>query len=181
MIRFVTTNEGKFREVSQVLAVHGIPIERLDRPYPEVQADTLEEVVAYALDVLGRDLDDFFVDDSGLFVDALHGFPGVYSSHTFRTIGVAGLVCLLHGVTDRRARFETVMGLRRQGENRIVRGACPGTISAEARGHGGFGFDPIFVPHGHAGTFAEMATDEKGAISHRGTAARALAALLTGR
>lgn len=181
MIRFVTTNEGKFWEVSQLLEGHGITIERVDRAYPEVQADTLEEVVGYALDVLGKELDDFLVDDSGLFVEALHGFPGVYSSHTYRTIGVAGLSCLLHGVTDRRARFETVIGLRRQGKNRVVKGQCPGTISKETRGYAGFGFDPIFVPDGHAKTFAEMATDEKNAISHRGNAVRALAAHLTGR
>lgn len=181
MIRFVTTNAGKFREVFQILDGHGLKIERIDRAYPELQADTLEEVVAYALDELGADLDDFFVDDSGLFVEGLHGFPGPYSSHAFRKIGIAGMTCLLHGVSDRRARFETVLGLRRQGETRILKGECRGTIAEEARGYGGFGFDPIFVPEGHAKTLAEMTTDEKNAISHRGIAARALAALLTGR
>lgn len=181
MIRFVTTNEGKFREVEQLLGGYQVPIERLDRRYPEVQADTLEEVVLYALDVLGREFDDFFVDDSGLFVDALRGFPGVYSSHTFRKLGVAGLSCLMHGMEDRRARFETVLGGQFEGERHLVKGQCFGTVAGEARGLSGFGFDPIFVPEGHTATFAEMSTEEKNAVSHRGNATRALAALIARR
>jgi len=180
MMRFVTTNEKKFREVSHILEGRGIAIERLDRNYPEVQADTLEEVVRHGLDVLGKTLDDIVIDDSGMFIEALRGFPGVYSSHAFRTIGVAGILGLLQGVTNRAARFETVIGLRRRGQNHIVKGACRGAISDGARGPGSFGFDPIFVPEGQTRTFAEMTADEKNAVSHRGNAARALAALLTG-
>jgi XTP/dITP diphosphohydrolase len=182
VIRFVTTNDGKFREVSQLMAASGIALERMDRAYPEVQADSLEDVVAYGLEILAAEIDgDFFVDDSGLFIDALNGFPGVYSSHAFRKIGIAGLLCLMHSLEDRRAHFETVVGLRRQGETHVVKGTCPGTIAEAARGFNGFGFDPIFIPAGQATTFAEMTTEEKNAVSHRGKAAIALAGLLKGR
>ncbi len=182
MIRFVTTNEGKFREVSALLRVRGIQIERLDRPYPEIQADRLDDVVEYAVDSLAAKVDgEFFVDDSGLFVEALGGFPGVYSSFVYRTIGAPGVLRLMDGVEFRAARFETVIGLHRQGKTQLVRGACRGVIAREAGGSGGFGFDPIFVPEGHGKTFAEMTTDEKNAVSHRGNAARALAAVLERR
>ena len=182
MIRFVTTNEGKFREVAEMLRAHGLDVERLDRSYPEIQADRLEDVVTYALRVLAVEVDDdFFIDDSGLFVDALHGFPGAYSSHAYRTIGMAGLLCLMDGEDRRGARFETVIGLHRHGESRFVHGECRGTLTREPRGHGGFGFDPIFVPEGHTRTFAEMGTDEKNAVSHRGNAARALVDLVKER
>ena len=180
MMRFVTTNEGKFRELSHILEGRGIAIERLDRDYPELQADTLEEVVRHALDVLGKKLDDFIIDDSGMFVQALHGFPGVYSSHAFRTIGADGILRLLKGESNRVAQFETVLGLRRRGKNRIVKGECLGTISQAPRGVSGFGFDPIFVPQGQKRTLAEMTADEKNAMSHRGNAARALMALFSG-
>lgn len=182
MIRFVTTNEGKFLEVSQLLHAHRIELLRLHRSYPEVQSDSLQEVVAYAVEALAANVEgDFMVDDSGLFVEALHGFPGVYSAYAYRTMGVKGLLCLLADEDWRDARFETVFGLRHGGESRFFRGQCPGSLTREARGPGGFGFDPIFVPEGHERTFAEMATEEKNAVSHRGRAARALAGFLKGR
>jgi len=180
MMRMVTTNETKFREVSHILEGRGIALERLDQSYPEVQADTLEEVVRFALGVFGKKLDDFVIDDSGMFVEALHGFPGVYSAHAFRTIGIAGVLHLLKDASNRAARFETVLGFRRHGKSHILTGECRGAISEKPRGHGGFGFDPIFVPEGQKRTFAEMTADEKSAVSHRGNAARALATLLTG-
>ena len=180
MMRLVTTNEGKFRELSHILEGRGISIERLDREYPEVQGATLEVVVRYALDVLGKTLDDIVIDDSGMFIEALHGFPGVFSSHAFKTIGTDGILRLLLGRENRAARFETVLGLRRRGKNHLVRGECKGTIAEAAQGASGFGFDPIFVPDGQTRTLAEMTEDEKNAVSHRGNAARALAALLSG-
>ncbi|HYS71274.1 MAG TPA: non-canonical purine NTP pyrophosphatase, partial [Thermoplasmata archaeon] len=90
MIRFVTTNAGKFREVAALLRAEGIEVEHVDLLVPEVQADTSEEVAAYSVKVLAEEAAyDFFVDDSGFYVDTLKGFPGVYSSYVFRTIGAA--------------------------------------------------------------------------------------------
>jgi XTP/dITP diphosphohydrolase len=89
----VTTNEGKFREVSRMLAEAGIESEMLDLDYPEIQCDTLEEVVQNALDWLsGKVEGDFLIDDSGLFISSLGGFPGVYSSYVFHTVGFTPLV-----------------------------------------------------------------------------------------
>jgi XTP/dITP diphosphohydrolase len=76
---------------------------------------------------------------------------------------------------DRRARFESRIALTLPGEDvELLGGTCPGEISMEQRGAGGFGFDPVFVPEGDVRTFAEMTLDEKGSVSHRG---RALAVL----
>ncbi len=182
MIRFVTTNAGKFREAAALLKEQGVDIEHFDLLLPEVQADTSEEVAQYSAKVLGEEADfDFFVDDSGFYVDALKGFPGVYSSYVYRTVGLAGVLRLMEGVERRTARFETVIVLWHAGETRTFRGECRGTVAHEPRGTGGFGFDPIFLPDGHDRTFAEMAVEEKNAISHRGNAARALATFLKGR
>lgn len=182
MIRFVTTNAGKYREASALLAAHGIEVEHFELLLPEVQADAIEDVAAYSMKVLAEEADfDFLVDDSGFFVDALKGFPGVYSSYVFRTIGIAGVLSLLEVVDKRQARFETVMGLRLGGETHMFRGVCRGTVTREARGLGGFGFDPIFVPDGQEKTFGEMSLEEKNAVSHRASAARQVAEFLKGR
>ena len=182
MIYFVTTNHGKYREVASLLHEHGIKIEREQLPVPEIQADTSEEVVRYSLDVLlGLTAHDVLVDDSGFYVDALNGFPGVYSAYAFRTIGIRGVLRLLGGEEDRRARFETVMGVRLGGEVHVFQGVCRGTVAHGPRGQEGFGFDPIFTPDGETRTFAEMSTAEKNAISHRGNATRQVAAFLKGR
>ena len=95
MITFVTTNPGKFREVSAKLAPLGIRLARRDRAYPELQADRLEDVVRFAAGLVAKEVrGEFLIDDSGLFVEALGGFPGVYSSYVYRTLGPAGLVRL---------------------------------------------------------------------------------------
>ncbi|HYS71295.1 MAG TPA: XTP/dITP diphosphatase [Thermoplasmata archaeon] len=179
MIAFVTTNEGKFREVSAKLLDAGIRIVREDRTYPEIQTDRLEKVVRFAATVLDDQVrGDYLIDDSGLFVDHLGGFPGVYSAYVYKRLGCAGILTLLDGVIDRGAAFQTVFLLRRGGDHEVFHGETRGTIADRERGAGGFGFDPIFVPDGAAKTFAEMSLAEKNAISHRARAVDALVAHL---
>ncbi|MGQ0798000.1 MAG: XTP/dITP diphosphatase [Methanobacteriota archaeon] len=181
MIRFVTTNEGKYREVFDRLLERGIRIERLDRGYPEIQADSLEKIVRFGATVLDDEVrGDYLIDDSGLFVDALYGFPGPYSSYVYKRLGTAGILTLLAGRTDRGASFETAFLLRHGGEHATFRGEVRGTISDRGRGTAGFGFDPIFVPAGQTRTFAEMSLHEKNLSSHRARAVDALVAFLEG-
>lgn len=173
----MTSNKAKFQEVSQLLEGRGVQLEWQEAEYPEVQADRLEDVVREALAWLApRYGDGLAVDDSGLFIRSLAGFPGVYSSYAFRTLGNDGILTLLDGVRDREATFETCIGLLEDGESFVFHGASHGTIANRKRGSGGFGFDPIFLPDGSTRTFAEMTSSEKNAISHRGRAAEALAA-----
>lgn len=182
MIYFNTTNDGKYREVASLLHAHGIKIDRERLPVPEIQADTAEEVVRYSLDVLrGLTAKDVLVDDSGFYVEQLGGFPGVYSAYVFRTIGIRGILRLMEDQTDRRARFETVMGLHVGNDVHVFKGECRGTVAARPQGQQGFGYDPIFVPQGETRTFAEMTIAEKNAISHRGRAVDQVAHFLQGR
>ena len=130
-------------------------------------------------------------DDTGLEVEALDGAPGVYSARfsgegaTYAT-NVAKLLSELErvgavGPAARRARFRSVAFLARPDGTEVwVEGEVTGVITPEARGSGGFGYDPVFAPDGFDGlTFAEMSADEKHAVSHRGRAFRALARRLT--
>ncbi len=159
-----------------MLEEEGVQLEWLEAEYPEIQADRLEDVVREALAWLApRYGDGLAVDDSGLFIRSLAGFPGVYSSHAFQTLGNDGILTLLDGVTDRGATFETCIGLLESGKSLVFHGESRGTIADRQRGSGGFGFDPIFVSTDSAQTFAEMTRSEKNAVSHRGRAARALA------
>lgn len=178
-MRFVTSNAGKFQEVARMLEARGLPVAHLDVRYPEVQADSLEEVVRASLRWLTpRFGDDLLVDDSGLFIPALQGFPGVYSNYVFRTLGCAGVLRLLQSGDSREATFVACFGLASGEEARLFIGTCAGTLTREPRGAGGFGFDPIFLPQGEGRTFAEMSVEEKNALSHRARAADQLVAAL---
>ena len=151
---------------------HGYELERIRDPYPEIQADSLEETIAPGLRwLMERHHRPMMIDDSGLFVDALKGFPGVYSSYVFRTVGCEGVLRLMTGVKDRSARFECCIGFMSPGkEPEMVKAAARGTISHEKVGTGGFGYDPIFVPEGHDKTYAQLEIPEKNRMSHRGLA-----------
>jgi XTP/dITP diphosphohydrolase len=174
---FVTGNKGKMNEVAALFSQKGHAVEQLDEDCPEMQADTLEEVVEAALAWLWeRHRASMMIDDSGLFVKNLKGFPGVYSAYAYKTLGCPGLIKLMNGVNDRAAEFRCCAGFVDSGGNITMRtGACPGQLIGDMRGSGGFGFDPIFMPEGYYKTFAELPLDEKNRISHRGKAFAMLA------
>ncbi len=179
-IQFITTNAGKFAEVSEQLALANLKIVHLDRSYPEIQTDRLEKVLKYAATGLDDEVTgDYLIDDSGLFIEALGSFPGVYSAFVQKKIGNKGILKLMAGEKYRAAFFETVFLLRKGDEHEVFHGQCRGTIAEAERGKGGFGYDPIFIPEGETRTFAEMSVKEKNAISHRGRAAADLLAYLT--
>lgn len=154
------------------MRARGFEVEHLRTKYPEVQADTLEETIVPGLEwLMERYHRPLFIDDSGLFVDALKGFPGVYSSYVFKTLGCEGILRLMEGLRDRRARFECCIGyLEPGGEPLIAKGVAHGSISLEMAGEGGFGYDPVFVPEEHTRTYAQMEVGEKNTMSHRGRA-----------
>ena len=154
------------------MAEHGYEVDHLKMVYPELQADSLETtIIPGLLWLVGKYDRPIMIDDSGLFVDALGGFPGVYSSYAFKTLGCDGMLRLMDGVEDRSARFECCIGyMTPGGEPFIAKGVARGSIAGEMRGTGGFGYDPIFVHEGHAKTYAEMDVDEKNTLSHRSRA-----------
>lgn len=126
-------------------------------------------------------------DDTGLFVDALGGRPGVFAAryageHATYADNRHLLLHELSGVTDRAAQFRTVaMVVWPDGREVVAEGVCPGTIALAEQGSRGFGYDPVFLPDGHGGrSFSEMSEAEKNAISHRGKAFAGLVAALRG-
>lgn len=178
-LTFVTGNAGKLSEMTSLLSPLGIEVVGDGRGYPEVQASTLAEVTeAGARHLLATGLaPPFILEDSGLFVAALRGFPGVYSRHAQDTIGNAGLLTLLQAVEleMRAASFQAdLCYVDPAGVLHHFEGTCRGRIAERATGTGGFGFDPLFVPAGEEQTFAQMDPAAKGRISHRGKAAVAL-------
>lgn len=179
-IQFITTNAGKFAEVSEKLAASNVKLVHLDRSYPEIQTDRLEKVLKYAATVLDDEVKgDYLIDDSGLFIETLGGFPGVYSAFVQKKLGNRGILKLMVGEKYRGATFQTVFLLRRGDEHEVFHGDCAGTITETERGKNGFGYDPIFQPQGETRTFGEMTLKEKNAISHRSRAVDALVAYLT--
>ena len=127
-------------------------------------------------------------DDSGLCVDALNGMPGIFSARWSGVHGddKANLDLLLAQIADvpderRQANFTCAAALARpDGSSHVVLGRVDGRLTREPKGSGGFGYDPIFVPHGFDRTTAEMSAEEKDAISHRGKAFRAIAPYIRG-
>lgn len=152
-----------------MLGRFGIQVEQFDGKGIEIQADTTGEVAAFASRGAARAARrPVLVEDAGLFVDALGGFPGPYSAYVFKTIGVGGLVRLLEGESSRAAVFVSSLAYcEPSGDPTTFEGTARGTIAERPRGGGGFGFDPVFVPRGGARTFGELTLEQKGAVSHR--------------
>ena len=170
MIYFVTSNKGKYAEAQ---AIFGDLVQR-DIGYAEIQADTLEEVALYGMkEVAARLQGPVMLEDAGLFVDALQGFPGVYSAYVQKTIGNAGILRLMEGQKNRSAYFKSVVAYAEPGmETVMFSGEVHGQIGFEARGKKGFGYDPIFYVGDES--LAEMDLEKKNQISHRAISMHAL-------
>lgn len=186
-----TQNRNKFKEMKEALSgLEWEIVPAFDFPdAPEVEEDgqTLEEnsfkkarmlCVFTGLAALA--------DDTGLFVDALDGQPGIYAArfageHCTYADNVNKLLEVMKGIPPekRRAVFRTVVTLRYpDGATRQVSGEISGSITEQARGKDGFGYDPVFLPAGSLKVFAEMSLEEKNRISHRGLAVQKARQLL---
>ena len=183
---FATNNQHKIKEVQAMLTNFDI-ISLTDincfEDIPET-ANTLEgNAILKANFITEKYGLDCFADDTGLEVKALNNEPGVYSA---RYAGEdnnaeANMNKLLNNLKDnlnRKAQFKTAIALNIQGKQFIFEGICKGTILTEKRGESGFGYDPIFMPDGSKTSFAEMAMNEKGSVSHRGKAIEKLVTFL---
>lgn len=194
---FASNNAHKLREVRGILPSDIEVIGLQDIGFVEDIAETgatLEENSAIKAHAVWQWLQEHpsaqtegvngvFADDTGLEIAALHGAPGV---HTARWAGEPAndannrrkTLHELEGVTQREARFRTVVTLIRDGEMQQVEGIVNGKIASAESGNGGFGYDPLFIPEGHEQTFACLTEEQKNSISHRGRAMQALCELL---
>jgi XTP/dITP diphosphohydrolase len=184
-----SANRDKAREIADILT-SALEVELLPRPpfVPDVVEDgdtLLDNARLKARALVAATGMAAVADDTGLEVDALDGAPGVYSAryageNVTYADNVAKLLREMSGVTDpeqRSARFRTVALTAFPGGHEVwAEGVVEGSITLEAKGDAGFGYDPVFMPDGGRGvTFAEMSPHEKHEVSHRGRAFRALA------
>ncbi|PKD43042.1 RdgB/HAM1 family non-canonical purine NTP pyrophosphatase [Rhodohalobacter barkolensis] len=179
-IFLASANAHKIEELEQVLSPLGIDLkstldypeaEEVEEDQPDLQGNALKKA-QFWYNKTGLPS---ISDDTGLEVDALDGAPGVFSARyagdnpTYND-NVNKLLTELKGQSDRSAQFRTVIAFV-DGENEyFFEGICRGRIIDEKRGDKGFGYDPVFVPEGYEETFAELNSEEKNKISHRGRA-----------
>jgi XTP/dITP diphosphohydrolase len=175
---FVTSNVHKFQEARRILGEYKLATAKLKVEAVEIQDDNLENIAKFsALDAVKNCGLPVFVEDAGLFVDALKGFPGPYSKYVYNTVELEGILKLMKNIEDRSAHFKSVVAFATPEDQPICFvGKVEGKLSLQMQGTKGFGYDPIFVPNeGDGRTFAEMTTTEKNRYSHRGNALRKFA------
>ena len=179
---FATNNANKLKELQLKLPEYEIISLKeagIHEDIPET-AKTIEGNAKiksqYVFDKYGLNC---FSDDTGLEVEVLNGEPGVYSARyggeeKNAELNMNKLLSNLEGKTNKTAQFKTVVSLMVDGKETSFEGIVKGAIIDEKRGEEGFGYDPIFVPHGYSTTFAEMGMDQKNKISHRALAVEKL-------
>lgn len=171
-IYFITSNQGKLLEVREKLSAVDVEVVQRNIGYPEIQADNLEDVARFGVEYIQKKISQpFILEDAGLFIECLNGFPGVYSSYVFYTIGLKGILKLLEGFDNskRKACFRSVVAYKKPDKKpELFIGECHGRIATRELGDHGFGYDPIFIPDGETRTFAQMDVREKNRFSHRG-------------
>lgn len=186
---FATNNRNKVQEVQSLLpdSLHLITLAEagLDIDIPE-PFETLQENASIKIETILRisQKNAGFSEDSGLFIAALNGRPGVHSAHYAGpqrrdADNIQRVLSELQGVADRSAFFQTTICLIWEGKSYFFTGTCPGVIEESPQGDGGFGYDPIFRPAGANCTFGAMSLMEKNEYSHRKKAVGQLIAFLT--
>ncbi len=176
MIFFATGNIHKFNEARVMLAEHGLGVGMMRMKGVEIQSDSLKEIASTSAANAYKKIHlPLIVEDAGLFVDALKGFPGPYAAYAYKTVENEGILKLMAGVKNRKATFRSSIAYcnSETGETVCFEGQSQGEITAKERisdFESAFGFDPIFQPKGSKKTFAEMSIKEKNGFSHRAQA-----------
>ncbi|MFH1125929.1 MAG: XTP/dITP diphosphatase [Candidatus Altiarchaeota archaeon] len=180
-VLFATSNRHKVSEANRIGRKFGVKFRRVDVPYSEIRNNSVSKVALAGIKyVYPKVKKPVVVEDSGLFINALNGFPGPYSRYVFDTIGVQGILDLMRGRKERSAFFVSSIGFSDGKCEKVFEGVVNGKISNSSRGSSGFGFDPIFIPKGFNKTFAEDSLIKK-RISHRSVAVELFCRWLTVR
>jgi XTP/dITP diphosphohydrolase len=186
-IVFATNNSNKLYEVQNLLGKDYVLLspesigclEDIPENQPSLEGNALEKA-RYIFQNYNLSC---FADDTGLEIEALDGRPGVlsarYAGPTKDPVkNMEKVLIELHGISNRKARFRTIIALILEGKEYCFEGIINGIILESARGIKGFGYDPIFSPLGYNSTFAEMNIVEKNKISHRAMAINKLVSFL---
>ena len=162
-ITYVTGNWAKIESAKKILEPLGYEIDNIKMDTIEIQADDVEEVAAYSAKWASNELKcDVLKNDSGLFIEALNGFPGVYTHYVDDTIGEDGVLKLLEGIENRNAYFKEVLAYCEYGKEPIIFvGITKGTIALEKSGEYGWSWDFIFVPVGETKTLGCFPDEER--------------------
>lgn len=179
VVFFATGNIHKFHEARSIITKQDIGVGMLRMKDTEIQSDSLKEIaMTSAQEVYKRSRLPVIVEDAGLFIDALKGFPGPYAAYAYKTVGNTGLLKLMRDTENRKAMFKSAIAYCDNETTLVFEGEAEGEITVAERvgnGKSGFGFDPIFQPSGSPKTFAEMSLEEKNRFSHRAKAIRKFA------
>jgi len=168
-VLFSTTNKHKIKEAQEIGKIYDIEFEQINCPYPEIRDEDFENVakegVKYVYEKIKKPV---IVEDSGIVIDALNGFPGTFSAFVEKKIGNNGILNLMKDIEEgkRTARYISVVAFFDGKILKTFKGIVEGKISTEERGSGGFGYDPVFIPEGYKNTFGEN-PELKKEISHR--------------
>jgi XTP/dITP diphosphohydrolase len=182
VVFFATGNINKFNEARSILGQYDIAVGMLRLKGDEIQSENLKEIAETSVkNAYQRCRLPIFVEDAGLFIEGLGGFPGPYAAYVYKTVHNCGILKLMENAADRRAEFQSVIAYcddQTPCEPVCFEGEVKGEITLAERkeqGKSGFGFDPIFQPAGSQETFAEMTIAEKNGYSHRAMAIRKFA------
>ncbi len=168
MIKFVTSNSHKYEEAESLFKNKNIELSWIRTEYEEIQADDNEIICRDScIKLMEKIVPPFFIDDTGIYIKSLNGFPGPYASYAQSTLGNRRIIDLASGS---EAFFKTVIGFSMEGKIYTFTGILNGRIANKETGTNKFGYDPIFIPEGYDRTLAEISIEEKNLISHRGRA-----------
>ncbi|VVB57310.1 Non-canonical purine NTP pyrophosphatase [uncultured archaeon] len=169
-IFLLTSNRHKLEEANAILKPYNLKLIQKPAKGIEIQSDSVEEVARVCAQNAYRVLRvPLIVEDSGLFVQALRGFPGVYSAAIYTQVGCEGILRLLAQERQRSARFVCALAYADRNGVRVFRGVVHGRISPRVYRGAGFGYDPIFIPMGYSKPFSAL-PDVKAKLSHRARA-----------
>ena len=167
-LHFVSSNSHKYKEAKSILDSFGIKLDFLKLDLEEIQSPSLKNIAEKkAQDAFSKCKKPIIIEDDGLFIDSLDGFPGPYSSYVFKTIGNKGILKLVS--SKRNAKFVSVITYCDKKTLKTFDAKLDGTISKSQKGTG-WGYDPIFIPKNYRKTFAEI--NNKNELSHRFKALR---------
>ena len=166
---FASSNEHKFQEAERILANLGMQINLFKTTLEEIQSNNLNDIAEKkainAYDLIQKPV---IIEDDGLFIDSLDGFPGPYSSYVYDTIGNKGIMDLLENSKVRDAKFVSIIAYCDSDcDVKLFESSIPGKISSIIE-KGGWGYDPIFIPDGESKTYANVSDKDK--FSHRSAA-----------
>lgn len=167
VIFFASGNIDKFNEIKVVLSEHNIQIQFFKQKFIEIQSDICEIAIQKARDAYNIIQKPVLVEDDGLFIEELNGFPGQYSSFIYETIGNEGVLKLMKDIKNRKAVFMAVIAYFDNNTEKYFTGEIEGKIALKKIGDG-WGYDPIFIPDGTNFSFGQLHDNgKKYQISHR--------------